>query len=297
MTKTNTSLSSLSSPLILSGTDVSNTIQKKIKSEIEEIRNKNKRVPGLAVILVGDNPASSIYVKSKEKACLNAGMHSEVHKLPSNISEQELIQLIESLNNDKKIDGILLQLPLPPHIKSEYIIKHINPNKDIDGLHPINLGKLLSGQDCLKPCTPLGVIELLKHYSINLNGMSAVVIGRSTLVGKPLGLLLLQENATVTIAHSKTHNLNEVSRNADLVISAIGNPRFIKKTWIKKNAIVIDVGINRIPENDKSILCGDVDFEDVKSVCHAITPVPGGIGPMTIAMLISNTVKAYKMNE
>lgn len=297
MTKTNTSLSSLSSPLILSGTDVSNTIQKNIKTEIEEIRNKNKRVPGLAVILVGDNPASSIYVKNKEKACLSAGMLSEVHRLPSNISEQELIQLIELLNNDKKIDGMLLQLPLPPHIKSEYIIKHINPSKDVDGLHPINLGKLLSGQDCLRPCTPLGVIELLKYYSINLSGISAVVIGRSTLVGKPLGLLLLQENATVTITHSKTRNINEVSKNADLIISAIGSPRLIKKSWVKRGAIVIDVGINRISEGGKSILCGDIDFEDVKSVCHAITPVPGGIGPMTIAMLISNTVKAYKMNK
>ncbi len=288
MTKTSTT------PLILSGITVAENVRKNIKLEVDEIRSKEQRLPGLAVVLVGENPASLIYVKNKEKACINIGIHSEVYQLPTNTSESELIKLIQTLNINEKIDGILIQLPLPIHIKVENIIKEIDPNKDVDGLHPTNLGKLLSGQDCLKPCTPLGVIEILKYYSINLNSMSSVIVGRSTLVGKPLGMMLLNENATVTITHSKTENIEEITSCADLLISAIGKPNLIKRTWVKKGAIVIDVGINRITENDKTKLCGDIDFEDVKSICHAITPVPGGVGPMTIAMLMSNTLKAYK---
>lgn len=282
-----------SSPLILNGREVANEVLKKIRSHINEIKSKNKRLPGLAVILVGDNPASHIYVRNKEKACIELGIYSEVHKFPSNVSQEELIKQIKSLNNNHLINGILVQLPLPIHIETESIINQIEPSKDIDGLHPINLGKLLSGQKSLKPCTPQGVIEILKYYSLKINGASAVVLGRSTLVGKPLSILLLNENATVTIAHSKTENIAEITKKADLLICAIGKPNFVKKDWVKKEAIVIDVGINKIFENGNSKLVGDVDFESVSSVCQAITPVPGGVGPTTIAMLMSNTVQAY----
>lgn len=286
-----------STPVILDGHAVAQGVIKKIKSEINELRLKNKRMPGLAVILVGENPASYTYVKNKEKACIDLGIYSEVHRLPTNISESELIKLIETLNNEKNVDGILLQLPLPIHIKPEKVTELISPNKDVDGLHPVNLGKLLAGQEGLKPCTPLGVMEILKHYSINLSGMHAVVIGRSTLVGKPLSILLLAENTTVTIAHSKTEDLEEITRAADILVSAVGKALLVKKRWVKPDSIIIDVGINKIFENNKSRLVGDVDFEDVKSLCQAITPVPGGVGPVTIAMLMSNTLKAYKRNK
>ncbi|OGI20573.1 MAG: bifunctional 5,10-methylene-tetrahydrofolate dehydrogenase/5,10-methylene-tetrahydrofolate cyclohydrolase [Candidatus Melainabacteria bacterium RIFCSPHIGHO2_02_FULL_34_12] len=291
MTKPNTT------PLILNGKEVSEQIITKIKAEVSNIHSKNKRPPGLSVILVGDNPASHVYVNNKEKACIKIGLHSEVHRLPANTSEEELIDIIKSINKNNAIDGILVQLPLPIHIKAEKIIEIIDPAKDIDGLHPYNLGKLLSGQKCLVPCTPLGVIEILKYYSINIRGMNAVIIGRSTLVGKPLSLLMLNENATVTVAHSKTDNIDGISRTADILISAVGKAKLVKKNWVKPNAIVIDVGINKTLENNKSLLVGDVDFEDVKSNCKAITPVPGGVGPVTVAMLMSNTLQAYKINN
>ena len=286
-----------SSPLILNGRSVADEVHKQIKDEIKQIISANKRLPGLAVILVGENPASYTYVKNKEKTCIELGLHSEVYRLPTNISEDDLIKSIQSLNNNKNIDGILVQLPLPIHIKTEKVLEQINPDKDVDGLHPYNLGKLMSGQNCLKPCTPQGVIEILKHYSINLNGIKTVVIGRSMLVGKPLSLLLLAENATVTITHSKTENLEKITREADLLISAIGKPKLIKKHWIKPDSIVIDVGINKVIENSTTKLVGDVDYEDVSSICQAITPVPGGVGPVTIAMLMQNTLKAYKLNN
>lgn len=288
MTKVN------STPLILNGREVADEVLQKARNEINLLKQQNKRIPGLAVILVGENPASHTYVKNKEKVCIELGLYSEVHRFPANISESELSKKVESLNNNKNIDGILVQLPLPAHIKADNIINKIDPSKDIDGLTAYNLGRLLSGQNHLVPCTPNGVMEILKYYSINTNGMHAVVIGRSTLVGKPLSILLLQENATVTIAHSKTNNLEAVARTADLLVCAIGRPKLIKKNWIKENAIVIDVGINKITEGGASKLVGDVDFESTSTVCKAITPVPGGVGPVTIAMLISNTIKAYK---
>ena len=286
-----------STPLILNGRTVRDEVLKNIKSEINQIKLENKRLPGLAVVLVGEAPASYTYVKNKEKKCTELGIYSEVHRLPGNTSENELTQLIKSLNKKKNIDGILLQLPLPAHIKSEKVIEVIDPKKDIDGLHPHNLGKLLSGQWCLKPCTPQGIIEILKHYSINISGASTVVLGRSILVGKPLSLLLLRENATVTIAHSKTKNIEEVTSSADILICAVGKPRLVKKSWVKPGATVIDVGISKINTNENTEITGDVDFEEVKSVCGAITPVPGGVGPVTIAMLIKNTMEAYKENR
>ena len=286
-----------STPLLLNGREVAFEVLEKVKNEINLLRAKNKRAPGLAVILVGENPASYTYVKNKEKKCIELGIYSEVHRLEASISEKELIKLVESLNNNKNIDGILIQLPLPDHIKAEKIIEHIDPAKDVDGLHPYNLGNLFSGYKSLMPCTPQGVMEILKHYSINISGALAVVIGRSTLVGKPLATLLLQGNATVTVTHSKTINIEDISRSADILISAIGKPKLVTKDWVKSNAIIIDVGINQIHENGTTKLVGDVDFESVSSICKAITPVPGGVGPVTIAMLMSNTLLAYKMRD
>ena len=282
-------------PLILNGHEVSHAIRNKIQSMINELKKQNKRMPGLAVVLVGENPSSITYVKNKEKACNEIGIYSEVHKLETSISETDLIKHINVLNNDKNIDGIIVQLPLPIHIKQGNIIKTVNPNKDVDGLHPVNLGKLISGEKGFVPCTPLGVIEILKHYSINIEGMHAVVVGRSNLVGKPLSILLLGQNATVTTAHSKTNNLEEVTKKADILVSAIGKPKLIKRNFVKEDAIIIDVGINRIYENDGPKLVGDVDFESVKDICQAITPVPGGVGPVTVSMLLSNTLLAYNL--
>ncbi len=283
-----------SKPLILNGRLVADEVQKNIISEIEILKSQQKRVPGLAVVLIGNDPASQIYVKNKDIACKKLGLYSEVHNLPSTISESEVLNLISSLNFNNKIDGILIQLPLPNHLNKEKILDSIDPTKDVDGLHPYNLGKLMRGDKTLTPCTPQGVIEILKHYSINISGCSAVVIGRSILVGKPVSILLANENATVTIAHSKTKNIEEVAKNADILISAIGKPKLITKNWIKDGAIIIDVGINRLQENGVNKLVGDVDFENVNQLCKAITPVPGGVGPVTIAMLMSNTLKAYK---
>ena len=291
MNKTNTT------PLILNGHEVSHAIRNKIQNNINELKKQNKRMPGLAVVLVGENPSSITYVKNKEKACKEIGIYSEVHKLETSIKETDLIKHINALNNNKNIDGIIVQLPLPIHIKQENIIKTVDPNKDVDGLHPINLGKLISGEKGFIPCTPLGVIEILKHYSINIEGMHAVVVGRSNLVGKPLSILLLSQNATVTTTHSKTNNLEEITKQADILISAIGKPKLIKRNFVKEDAIIIDVGINRIYENDLPKLVGDVDFESVKDICQAITPVPGGVGPVTVSMLLSNTLLAYNLNE
>ncbi len=284
-------------PLILNGRSVAGEVLKNTVSEIELFKLQNKRIPGLAVILVGDNPASHTYVKNKEIATKNIGIYSEVHRLQEHTSENEVISLINSLNLNPKIDGILVQLPLPIHIKTEKVINSIDPDKDVDGLHPYNLGNLMRGQKTLTPCTPQGVIEILNHYSINISGLSAVIIGRSTLVGKPLSILLLEKNATVTIAHSKTDNIQEIARSADLLISAIGKPKLITKNWVKPNAIIIDVGINRIHENNASRLVGDVDYDNASSICQAITPVPGGVGPVTIAMLMANTLKAAQQRE
>lgn len=266
----------------------------KIKDEIknEAIKLKQKGItPTLAVILVGDDPASQTYVASKQKACLACQMGSVMHKLSANTTQQELISLIDVLNADDSIDGILVQLPLPKHINTNEILRKIDPKKDVDGFCAQNMGALVSGLDGFVPCTPLGIMELLKQYNINPQGLNALVIGRSNIVGKPMAALLLNAGATVTIAHSKTKNLADLSKNADLIIAAIGKANFIKPEMVKEGAIIIDVGINRL-ENGK--LVGDCDFENLKDKCDFITPVPGGVGPMTIAMLLSNTLKSAK---
>lgn len=286
-----------STPLILDGRQVANEVLENISREIEVIKSKKVRLPGLAVLLIGENPASHTYVKNKEKTCNKLGIYSEVIKLQNNITEKDILKLVESLNSNSKIDGILVQLPLPKHLDSNKVIESIDPKKDIDGLHPYNMGRLLNNQECLTPCTPKGIMQILKHYSINISGMETVIVGRSILVGKPLSIMLLNENATVTITHSKTKNIEEVTKKADLLISAIGKANLIKRDWVKKGAIVIDVGINKIIDNEKSTIVGDVDFNEVSNICKAITPVPGGVGPVTIAMLMSNTLKAYKTTQ
>lgn len=275
---------------LIDGKATSQKIKDEIKNEVIKLKQKGI-TPTLAVILVGDDPASQTYVASKQKACLACQMGSVMHKLSANTTEQELISLIDVLNADDSIDGILVQLPLPKHINTNEILRKIDPKKDVDGFCAQNIGALVSGLNGFVPCTPLGIMELLKQYNINPQGLNALVIGRSNIVGKPMAALLLNAGATVTIAHSKTKNLADLSKNADLIIVAIGKANFIKPEMVKEGAIIIDVGINRL-ENGK--LVGDCDFENLKDKCDFITPVPGGVGPMTIAMLLSNTLKSAK---
>lgn len=275
---------------LIDGKATSQKIKDEIKNEVIKLKQKGI-TPTLAVILVGDDPASQTYVASKQKACLACQMGSVMHKLSANTTEQELISLIDVLNADDSIDGILVQLPLPKHINTNEILRKIDPKKDVDGFCAQNMGALVSGLNGFVPCTPLGIMELLKQYNINPQGLNTLVIGRSNIVGKPMAALLLNAGATVTIAHSKTKNLADLSKNADLIIAAIGKANFIKPEMVKEGAIIIDVGINRL-ENGK--LVGDCDFENLKDKCDFITPVPGGVGPMTIAMLLSNTLKSAK---
>lgn len=280
--------------MIISGKDISVKIKDNLKEEVVAIRQNYKRVPKLVVILVGNNQASQTYVRNKERACAYIGIESEVLRHDETFSEKDLLEEITSLNNDEMVDGILVQLPLPKHISEEKVLSVINPTKDVDGFHPENVAKLFLGQHCLVPCTPKGMLRLLDEIGYDLSGKEVVIVGRSNIVGKPVGLLCLQKNATVTIAHSKTKNLKEVCLRADVLIAAIGKANFFNHDYIKDGAVVLDVGINR-DEGNK--LCGDVDFEDVKDRVKAITPVPGGVGPMTITMLLQNTVEAfYKRN-
>lgn len=274
---------------IIDGRHVADAIRQDLRHEIKILKEKGL-VPGLAVIIVGQDPGSQSYVKSKEKSCKDLGMYSVRHNLASETSESELLDLIKQLNNDDKIHGILVQLPVPKHIDSMKIIEAIDPKKDVDGFHPINVGKLVIGQEGMKPCTPYGVIKMLEHYDIDIEGKHAVILGRSNIVGKPAAQLLLQKNATVTICHSKTKDLNRVLKSADILIVAIGKPFFVTKEMVKKGAVVIDVGINRLD----SALVGDVAFDEVKDITSYISPVPGGVGPMTIVMLMSNTITAAK---
>lgn len=275
---------------VIYGSELSKEIKAKIKKEIDEIEG---RKPCLAVILVGDNPASVSYVKSKNNAAHEVGFDYKQINLDENISEEDLIKEVEKLNNDDSVDGILVQLPLPKHIDKMHILNHINYLKDVDGLNYINAGKFALDEDALVPCTPLGIMELLKKMDVELEGKNAVVVGRSRLVGLPVSRLLLNANCTVTTCHSKTRNLAEITSKADILVVAVSVPKLITKEYVKEGAYVIDVGINRVDGK----LCGDVDFEDVKDKCKAITPVPKGVGPMTVTMLLSNTVKAYKMRK
>lgn len=261
---------------------------------VEELSNTHSFKPGLAVVLVGENPASEVYVKNKVRQTNNSGMVSIEHRLPEETSEEDLLSLVKDLNEDEKIDGILVQLPLPDHINENSIINSISPSKDVDGFSIPNVGLLSTSGKGLIPCTPLGCLLLLKDQLGDLTGKNAVIIGRSNIVGKPMAQLLIKESCTVTIAHSKTKNLENVCRNADILVAAVGRPHFVKDEWVKDGAVVIDVGINRLPpEGDKKgRLVGDVDFENVSKIASAITPVPGGVGPMTIACLLRNTVTA-----
>ncbi|EKZ4312408.1 bifunctional methylenetetrahydrofolate dehydrogenase/methenyltetrahydrofolate cyclohydrolase FolD [Listeria monocytogenes] len=275
---------------IIDGKKLAKEIQEKVTREVAELVKEGKK-PGLAVVLVGDNQASRIYVRNKQKRTEEAGMKSVLIELPENVTEEKLLSVVEELNEDKTINGILVQLPLPEHISEEKVIDTISYDKDVDGFHPVNVGNLFIGKDSFVPCTPAGIIELIKSTGTQIEGKRAVVIGRSNIVGKPVAQLLLNENATVTIAHSRTKDLPQVAKEADILVVATGLAKFVKKDYIKPGAIVIDVGMDR-DENNK--LCGDVDFDDVVEEAGFITPVPGGVGPMTITMLLANTLKAAK---
>lgn len=275
---------------IISGKQISEEIRKGIALEVKQLSKQNVR-PGLAVVLVGDDPASHVYVRNKEKACQDLGFYSEVHRLSAESSQEEVLALVDKLNAQGSIHGILVQLPLPKHIHEKAVIDAIAVEKDVDGFHPVNVGNLVIGDDSLLPCTPAGVIEMIKRTGIEIAGKHAVVIGRSNIVGKPVSLLLQRENATVTMCHSRTGNMAEIARQADILVVAIGRANMIDASYVKPGAVVIDVGMNRL-ENGK--LAGDVDFESVKEVSGPITPVPGGVGPMTITMLMQNTLIAAK---
>jgi len=277
--------------MVIDGKQLAEELRNNLKEKISKIDIKKK--PGLTVILIGEDPASQIYVKNKEKFANEIGINSKVLRFDSDITEEKLKDEIKKLNLDENVHGILVQLPLPKHINQRDIIETIDPKKDVDGFHPINVGNLSSGNDTMIPCTPLGCFYLIKKVIKNLNGMNAVVIGRSNINGKPMTQLLLRENCTVTIVHSKTKNIEAICKNADLVVAAVGIANMVKADWLKKDAVVIDVGINRMEIDGKKKLVGDVDFENVKDKVKAITPVPGGVGPMTIACLLENTLKAY----
>jgi methylenetetrahydrofolate dehydrogenase (NADP+) / methenyltetrahydrofolate cyclohydrolase len=282
------------SATIIDGKAIAADLRGRVAADVARVTKAHGAVPGIAVVLVGEDPASSVYVRSKTKAVAEAGMRAFDHKLPAETTEAELLALIGKLNADDNVNGILVQLPLPPQIDQNKIIFAIDPEKDVDGFHPINVGRLASGLTALVPCTPLGCVRLAKTVHSSLAGLEAVVIGRSNIVGKPVANLLLSENATVTITHSKTRDLPAVCRRADLLVAAIGRPAMVRGDWIKPGATVIDVGINRVPAADggKPRIVGDVAFAEVAEVAGALTPVPGGVGPMTIACLLLNTLRA-----
>jgi methylenetetrahydrofolate dehydrogenase (NADP+)/methenyltetrahydrofolate cyclohydrolase len=276
---------------IIDGKAVAKEVQNQIKQDVDGLERRWGLAPGLAVVLVGDDPGSHIYVRNKEKACKEAGIKSFEHLLPATISEKDLLALVHLLNKDKQVHGILVQLPLPPHIRAEKILEAIAPHKDVDGFHPVNLGMLALGGEGFRPCTPMGIMRLLAAAHCDPKGKHAVVVGRSNIVGKPVALMLLEKHATVTICHSRTLNLRDEVGRADILVVAIGKAGLVRGDWVKPGAVVIDVGVNRLP-NGK--LGGDVEFETAKDRASAITPVPGGVGPMTICMLLFNTLKAAK---
>ena len=279
--------------IIIDGKKVSAQVKEQVRIETEELVKKGIK-PGLAVIIVGDDPASRVYVNNKKKACEKVGFLSKEFALPATTTQEELLALVNELNEDKEINGILCQLPLPKGLDEKAVIEAISPLKDVDAFHASNVGKIMIGDYDFLPCTPAGVMEMLHSYNIPVEGKECVVIGRSNIVGKPMAMLLLNENGTVTITHSRTKNLKEVTKRADILVAAIGKPKFVTADMVKESAVVIDVGMDR-DENGK--LCGDVDFENVKEKCSAITPVPGGVGPMTIAVLMKNTLKACKIQN
>jgi methylenetetrahydrofolate dehydrogenase (NADP+)/methenyltetrahydrofolate cyclohydrolase len=279
---------------LLDGKALAQRIQTQLQEQVEQLLSSYGRPPGLAVLMVGDNPASAAYVRNKERACAKVGITSFGRHFPTNTSQVELEETIQALNQDERVDGILVQLPLPDHLDSVSLLHQIHPDKDADGLHPVNLGRLVRGETGLRSCTPAGVMRLLREYQIDVKGKQAVVVGRSILVGKPLTLMLLEADATVTIAHSRSQNLAGLTRSADILIAAVGRPQLITADMVKPKAVVIDVGINRVTdEMGKSRLVGDVDFDPVREVAQFLTPVPGGVGAMTVAMLLHNTVLSY----
>lgn len=279
---------------LLDGKALAQRIQVQLQEQVQQLLPTIGRPPGLAVLMVGDNPASAAYVRNKERACSKVGIASFGRHFPTNTSQDELAETIQALNQDERVDGILVQLPLPEHLDAVSLLHQINPDKDADGLHPVNLGRLVRGEQGLRSCTPDGVMRLLREYQIDIKGKQAVVVGRSILVGKPMALMLLEADATVTIAHSRSQNLAEITRNADILIAAVGRPDLIRADMVKPNAVVIDVGMNRITdESGNSKLVGDVHFDSVREVAQFITPVPGGVGPMTVTILLQNTVLSY----
>lgn len=281
------------SPIIIDGKKISADVRAQVAAETAQLKEQGI-VPGLAVIIVGDDPASRVYVNNKKKACADVGFYSEEHALPAETTQEELVALVKQLNERKDINGILCQLPLPKGLDDKAVINAIAPEKDVDAFHPSNVGRIMLGEYSFLPCTPAGVMELLHAANVEISGKECVVIGRSNIVGKPMGMLLLHENGTVTICHSRTKELAEVTRRADVLVAAVGKAKFVTADMVKPGAAVIDVGMNR-DENGK--LCGDVDYEAVAPICSAITPVPGGVGPMTIAMLMRNTLTAAKVQN
>jgi len=286
----------MSGAQVIDGKQIAANVRAEVAAEVARLQKEHGLKPGLAVVLVGEDPASKVYVANKAKQTVEVGMNSWEHRLPAETSEADVLALVEKLNNDPACHGILVQLPLPKHINSEKVLNSINPDKDVDGFHPVNVGRLWVGERALVPCTPTGSVILAKSVLPSLSGLNAVVIGRSNIVGKPVAALLLRENCTVTIAHSRTKNIEEVVKRADLVIAAVGIPEMVKASWIKPGATIIDVGINRVPsENGKTKLVGDVAYQECAEVAGAITPVPGGVGPMTIACLLRNAAQAAAM--
>lgn len=279
---------------ILDGKAISADLKSTIKQRVTSLTNEGNRPPGLVVILVGENPASQVYVRNKRNSCEEVGFYSELIQLDADTPQEKLLSLIDELNEREEVDGILVQLPLPKHIDEETVIERILPTKDVDGFHPYNVGRLTLRMPLLRPCTPKGVMTMLAHTGIDIVGKDAVIIGQSNIVGRPMALELLAARCTITICHSKTKNLEEKIRNADIVVAAVGVPKFVKGDWLKDGAIVIDVGINRL---DDGKLCGDVDFDSAKDKASWITPVPGGVGPMTVATLLENTLQAAKIHE
>lgn len=278
---------------IIDGKQISLDIKNELKEKVAKYKEQGIEIT-LAVVKVGNDPASAVYVRNKEKACEYVGINSKTLALPEETTEEELLNVVKELNEDKNVNGILVQLPLPKHIDESKVLLTIDSTKDVDGFHPVNVGKMVIGEDTFLPCTPAGIIEMIKRTDIDIEGKECVVIGRSNIVGKPMAMLMLKENATVTIAHSRTKDLKEVTKRADIIVAAIGKAKFVTADYVKEGAVVIDVGMDR-DENGK--LCGDVDFESVSKVASAITPVPGGVGPMTVTMLLVNCLRSIELNK
>ncbi len=277
---------------LIDGRAVASRLRARLKEEVKGLQAEKGITPGLGVILVGEDPASKVYVGMKEKACKEIGIRSYVYRLPQDTSEEEILRLIDYLNKNPEVNGILVQLPLPGHVSTEKVLESVSPDKDVDGFHPYNVGRLVAGNPSFIPCTPLAIIKLLDEYGIPIEGKEAVVVGRSNIVGKPISLLLLQRNATVTICHSRTRDLPAVIHRAQILVVAVGRARMVKGEWIREGAVVIDVGVNRLEDGS---LCGDVDFREASKRASFITPVPGGVGPMTITMLLHNTIQAARL--